>query len=180
MKYKRLSPQVLTKMAIIVALNCISAYLIIPVPFSLSPIAVQTIVVNLAAFLLPPRQAALAMAAYAAIGLIGVPVFTGGTAGPGKLFGPTGGYFFGYIAAVFAVSLAKGKVYSFRRYAAASVGLGIPLIYLCGCLQLKFITGMTWEAVLLSGAVPFIPLDIVKCLAAAALARPLLRLQSLP
>lgn len=35
---------------------------------------------------------------------------------------------------------------------------------------------MPWEAAIMSGVVPFIPLDIVKSLCAAALARPLLAL----
>ena len=52
----------------------------------------------------------------------------------------------------------------------------IPVIYLGGVLQLKGITGMPWEAAVMSGVVPFIPLDIVKSLCAAALARPLLAL----
>ena len=65
----------LTRIALLIAMNCISAYLIIPLPFSQSPIALQTLVVNLVAFLLPPKDAAITMLAYIGIGLIGVPVF---------------------------------------------------------------------------------------------------------
>ena len=56
------------------------------------------------------------------------------------------------------------------------LAIGIPVIYLGGVLQLKGITGMPWEAAIMSGVIPFIPLDIVKSLCAAALARPLLAL----
>ena len=164
-----------TRLALLVAMNCISAYIIIPIPFSQSPIALQTLIVDLVAYLLPPRQAALVMGVYVAIGMIGVPVFTGGSAGPGKMFGPTGGYIWGYILAVAVVSFAKGKVYNFRRYALAGALLGLPIINGLGCLQLKLVTGMSWEAAFLSGVLPFIPLDIAKCLGAAALARPLRR-----
>ena len=152
----------LTRIALLIAMNCISAYLIIPLPFSQSPIALQTLVVNLVAFLLPPKDAAITMLAYIGIGIIGVPVFTGGTAGPGKMFGPTGGYIWAYVAAVFLMSWFKGKQYSFRRYSLVAVAIGIPVIYLGGVLQLKGITGMPWEAAIMSGVVPFIPLDIVK------------------
>ena len=164
----------LTRIALLIAMNCISAYLIIPLPFSQSPIALQTLVVNLVAFMLPPKDAAITMLAYIGIGIIGVPVFTGGTAGPGKMFGPTGGYIWAYVAAVFLMSWFKGKEYNFRRYSLAAVAIGIPVIYIGGVLQLKGITGMPWEAAIMSGVVPFIPLDIVKSLCAAALARPLL------
>lgn len=86
----------MTRLALLVAMNAISAYLIIPLPFSLSPLALQTVVINLIAFLLTPKQAFITMFVYLLIGLIGIPVFTGGSSGPGKLFGPTGGYILGF------------------------------------------------------------------------------------
>lgn len=168
--------EMLTRLALLIALNCISAYIIIPIPFSQSPIALQTLVVNLVAFLLPPKQACLTMLVYIGIGLIGVPVFTGGTAGPGKMFGPTGGYIWGYVVAVGLIAWLKGTHYDFKRFAAVAVVLGIPSIYLLGVVQLKLVTGMPWEAAVVSGVLPFIPLDIVKCIAAAALARPIYKI----
>lgn len=163
----------MTRLALLIAMNCISAYLIIPLPFSQSPIALQTLIVNLVAFLLTPKQAFITMFAYILIGLIGVPVFTGGTAGPAKMFGPTGGYIWGFLVASVLIAWLKGKTYNFKRFALVGVILGIPLIYLLGALQLKFLTGMNWEAVLLTGVLPFLPLDIVKCIVAAIIARPL-------
>ena len=47
----------MTKMALMVAMNCISAYIIIPLPFSLSPIALQTLIVNLTGYVLNVKQA---------------------------------------------------------------------------------------------------------------------------
>lgn len=166
------NPAVMTRLALLIAMNCISAYLVIPLPFSQSPLALQTLVVNLVAFLLPPKQAAITMLAYLFIGLIGVPVFTAGAAGPGKLFGPTGGYIIGFAVAAVLISWLKGKKYDFKRYSLVSILVGMPTMYVLGAIQLQFLTGMPWSAVLLSGVIPFIPLDIVKCLGAAALARP--------
>lgn len=74
----------MTKMALMVAMNCISAYIIIPLPFSMSPIALQTLIVNLTGYLLTAKQAFITMLVYLLIGLAGVPVFTGGSGGPGK------------------------------------------------------------------------------------------------
>ena len=68
----------MTKMALMVAMNCISAYIIIPLPFSMSPIALQTLIVNLTGYLLTAKQAFITMLVYLLIGLAGVPVFTGG------------------------------------------------------------------------------------------------------
>lgn len=170
------STREMTKMALMVALNCISAYIIIPLPFSLSPIALQTLVVNLTGYVLNAKQAAMTMIAYLLVGLAGVPVFTGGTAGPGKLFGPTGGYLFGF--ALWAVLLAflRGSDYSFKRYALIGCIIGVPFIYVFGVVQLQLITHMGWSKAVMTGALPFIPLDIVKCCAAAYVAGPIHRI----
>lgn len=168
----------MTKIALLVAMNCVSAYIIIPLPFSMSPIALQTMFVNLVAFLLTPRQTFMTMFVYILIGLAGIPVFTGGTAGPAKLFGPTGGYIFGFLVAAVLISMLRGKEYSFKYYCAVGVGIGIPVIYLLGALQLKFVTGMDWQAAVVTGVLPFVPLDVVKCVAAAFLAGPIYKVFS--
>lgn len=166
----------MTKMALMVALNCISAYIIIPLPFSLSPIALQTVIVNLTGYVLNAKQAAMTMIAYLLIGLAGVPVFTGGSAGPGKLFGPTGGYLFGFAAWAILLAILKGKEYDFKRYALVGCIIGVPFIYVFGVVQLQLVTHMGWYKAVMTGALPFIPLDIVKCLAAAYVAGPIERI----
>ena len=60
----------MTKMALMVAMNCISAYIIIPLPFSMSPIALQTLIVNLTGYLLTAKQAFITMLVYLLIGLL--------------------------------------------------------------------------------------------------------------
>lgn len=163
----------MTKMALLVAMNCISAYLIIPLPFSMSPIALQMVVVFLTGFILTARQAFTTMLIYILIGLAGIPVFTGGSAGPGKMFGPTGGYIWGFMVAVTLIALLKGHVYNFKRYTIVGIVIGLPIVYGMGITQLNLLTGMGWKAAFLSGMLPFIPLDIVKCAGAAFLAGPI-------
>ena len=160
----------MTKMALMVAMNCVSAYIIIPLPFSLSPLALQTLIVNLTGYVLNAKQAFMTMLVYLLVGLAGVPVFTGGSAGPGKLFGPTGGYIIGFLVTAVFLAYFRGEKYSFKRYALLGCVIGIPLIYVFGVVQLKLITGMGWDKAIMTGALPFIPLDIVKCLAAAVIA----------
>lgn len=166
----------MTKMALMVAMNCVSAYIIIPLPFSLSPIALQTLIVNLTGYVLNAKQAFMTMLVYLLVGLAGVPVFTGGSAGPGKLFGPTGGYIIGFLVTAVFLAYFKGEKYNFKRYALLGCVIGIPLIYVFGVVQLKLITGMGWDKAIMTGALPFIPLDIVKCLAAAVIAGPINRI----
>lgn len=166
----------MTKMALVVAMNCVSAYIIIPLPFSLSPLALQTLIVNLTGYVLNAKQAFMTMLVYLLVGLAGVPVFTGGSAGPGKLFGPTGGYIIGFLFTAVFLAYFRGEKYSFKRYALLGCVIGIPLIYVFGVVQLKLITGMGWDKAIMTGALPFIPLDIVKCLAAAVIAGPINRI----
>ena len=166
----------MTKMALMVAMNCVSAYIIIPLPCSLSPLALQTLIVNLTGYVLNAKQAFMTMLVYLLVGLAGVPVFTGGSAGPGKLFGPTGGYIIGFLFTAVFLAYFRGEKYSFKRYALLGCVIGIPLIYVFGVVQLKLITGMGWDKAIMTGALPFIPLDIVKCLAAAVIAGPINRI----
>ena len=166
----------MTKMALMVAMNCVSAYIIIPLPFSLSPLELQTLIVNLTGYVLNAKQAFMTMLVYLLVGLAGVPVFTGGSAGPGKLFGPTGGYIIGFLFTAVFLAYFRGEKYSFKRYALLGCVIGIPLIYVFGVVQLKLITGMGWDKAIMTGALPFIPLDIVKCLAAAVIAGPINRI----
>ena len=166
----------MTKMALMVAMNCVSAYIIIPLPFSLSPLALQTLIVNLTGYVLNAKQAFMTMLVYLLVGLAGVPVFTGGSEGPGKLFGPTGGYIIGFLFTAVFLAYFKGEKYNFKRYALLGCVIGIPLIYVFGVVQLKLITGMGWDKAIMTGALPFIPLDIVKCLAAAVIAGPINRI----
>lgn len=166
----------MTRMALMVAMNCVSAYIIIPLPFSLSPLALQTLIVNLTGYVLNAKQAFMTMLVYLLVGLAGVPVFTGGSAGPGKLFGPTGGYLIGFLFTAVFLAYFRGEKYSFKRYALLGCVIGIPLIYVFGVVQLKLITGMGWDKAIMTGALPFIPLDIVKCLAAAVIAGPINRI----
>ena len=157
-----------------IALQCISCYLIIPLPFSMSPISMVTLIVNLNGMLLSAKQSLMSMSAYLLLGLAGLPVFTGGSSGPGKLFGPTGGYLFGWLLAAVLLAYLRPAKYDFCRYAILGCAVGIPAIYLCGCVQLQLLTGMGWTTAFLTGVAPFIPMDVLKVLGAAYLTRQLL------
>ncbi|MCC8028001.1 MAG: biotin transporter BioY [Clostridium sp.] len=162
----------LTKMALFAALVCVSAYIIIPLPFSPVSLTAQTFIINLMALLLTPRQTAYTLLLYILLGLLGLPVFSGGAGGPGKLFGPTGGYIFSWLIAVPLMSLLKGSRYHFYRYCTVTILVGMPTIYLMGTAYMKILTGMTWAGAFTAAVLPFIPLDLFKCVAAALVAKP--------
>ena len=166
----------MTKIALLVAMNCVSAYIIIPLPFALSPIAMQPFIVNLVGFLMSPKQAFMTMLVYILVGLAGIPVFTGGTAGPGKLFGPTGGYILGFLVAATAIAYLKGMNYNFMRYSIVGLCVWLPVIYGMGAGQLMPLTGMNLEEAFFVGVLPFALLDVLKVVGAAWLAGPIHRI----
>ena len=96
------------------------AYLIIPLPPV--PITLQTLFVwGLAGALLGARLGALSQLVYLLIGIIGLPVFAGGKAGLGVLFGPTGGYLIGFVAGAWVigtlVNLKKNRAFFGQHWA---------------------------------------------------------------
>ena len=177
----------LTKMAILTALLCASAY--ISIPIGPSPITLQTLIVNLIAFMLTPFEAFFAILAYILLGFIGLPVFSGGVGGAGKLFGPTGGYILAFLVSAplmswiknFAVKAVNrfGKKDSSANeviaYGMTAVFVGMTIVYLLGTAYMKLSLGSSWAEALAVAVVPFIPLDLVKCAAAALIAVPLKR-----
>ena len=66
---------VLTKTSLCVALLCVSAFIVIPIPFTPIMITAQTLVVTLIALLLKPSQSAAAVGVYLLLGICGIPVF---------------------------------------------------------------------------------------------------------
>ena len=164
----------MTLMALLVALLCVSSYIIIPLP--LASISTHTLVVNLMGLLLSPGKAALCVLVWMLLGLCGVPVFTGGTSGLARLLGPSGGYWMAWIVAAVLISLLKGKQFSFKRFLSCCIFIGIPVIYLGGALWMKFTVGIhDLNKLLVASVIPFIPGDLLKCFLASVLARAVIR-----
>ncbi|MCL1974758.1 MAG: biotin transporter BioY, partial [Firmicutes bacterium] len=74
------------------------------------PVTLQTVGVIAACLLLPRKNAVLAILVYILLGLAGLPVFSGGRGGLAIIAGPSGGFLYGFIPAVWigASLLNKG------------------------------------------------------------------------
>ena len=145
------------------------------------PITLQTFAVLLTGAVLGPRRALLAVGLYLAIGLAGVPVFSGGRTGLMVLAGPSAGYVVAFPFAAAAVGLLVGRIPARVGGAArtalifaACVAASVLVIYPLG------IAGMAWRLDLTAGEAfaanaIFIPGDLLKCAAAAVTAAAVLR-----
>lgn len=163
----KLKTQNLTKIALCVAILCVTSFLVVPLPFTPIVISLHTIVVNVIGLTLKPKHAGLTILIYLLMGLIGLPVFSAGTAGPGKLFGPTGGFYFGFFFAVIAISLLRGKRTSMIRYCIVSILIGIPIQHICAIIMMCMHNGGNLEAAFVTISLPFILGDIIKCVMAS-------------
>lgn len=157
----------MVQIAVCVALLCVSAFITIPVPFSTVPITLQTFMVILVALLLKPSYAVIAQSIYTLIGIVGLPVFSGGRAGIGHIFTPGGGFIIGFIVASFLVSLAKGKNENVVRYIIVSIVVGITSIDVFGILFYSIFAGVDLLTSTALMVLPYLVFDIVKCVAAA-------------
>lgn len=160
----------MTKMAICIALLSVSAYISFPLPFTPGMVTAQTIVYNIIAFTLLPKQAFLTVLAYDLLGVCGVPVFVGGTSGFAKIIGPTGGFIIAFLVAVTIMSHYRGAENSFKRYFLLAVLVGMPISYLGGVVSMYLVMGLGFKASLIGAVLPFIPGDIIKSAAGAYLA----------
>ena len=152
------------------ALTGVGAYLAIPlepVPFTL-----QIYFVLVAGVVLGAKYGAISQLVYTLLGLV-AHVYAGGTLGPGILFGPRGGYIFGFIAAAWVTGLlSRGSLKGMRGFLKILVAMltGVMCIYLLGMTSLYLVLGFDFRQAFLAGVLPFLPFDILKAFLAAPLA----------
>ena len=104
----RLSTRGMIYASLFGALTAIGA--LVSIPLQPVPVTLQTLFLYLAGSLLGGSLGALSQLIYLVLGVIGLPVFSGGKAGLGVFLGPTGGYLIGFVAGAFVT----GKIVRWR------------------------------------------------------------------
>lgn len=162
----------MTPAALFAVLTAVGAY--IRIPFPLVPMTLQTLFVFLSGALLGSRAGALSQILYVGMGLVGLPVFTGG-GGPQYLLHPTAGFLLGFIAGAFVIGRiieALPRI-TFLSSLFACL-LGIIAIYALGAVGLYFnlniVAGKatSFGTILEIGVIPFVAADGIKAAAVAA------------
>ncbi|MDY6959484.1 MAG: biotin transporter BioY, partial [Halobacteriota archaeon] len=136
------------------------------------PVTGQVFAVLLAGVLLGGRYGSLSQLFYAGIGAAGVPWFAGAASGIGYLTGVTGGYLVGFIVAAFVIGEFTDRYVASRGLVPQMLLMttGIGIIYTLGSLQLALVLDLSLSEAILMGALPFVPVDLVKAFAAATVA----------
>lgn len=118
-------------------------------------------------FLLGGKRGTLSVLIYVLLGCAGLPVFSGFSGGFGVLFGPTGGFIPGFLAAGLVM-------WALEKYSCACVRAAAALaaVYLFGSIGYWLHAGGSFAAALLVCAVPYVVPDVLKlCLAQLAAGR---------
>ncbi len=155
----------LTLSALFCTLICIGSFIRIPMP-NMMPMTLQTFFVLLTGLILPLKASTLATITYMVLGLIGLPIFSGG-GGLGYVLMPNFGFIIGFVISSVTMSIIaeKQKKRSFWQYFAISL-LGVAIIYIIGVLYFAFITNVynnNYSAIWFIQTVflPFIPKEII-------------------
>lgn len=157
-------------------LTAFSAHASVPVPGTMVPVSLQTLVVLMSGLLLGPALGASAQVLYLTAGAMGAPVFAAGMGLP-YLFGPTGGYLLAFPAAAAVAGMVAGGARPGLRgsvLVAAAAVLATLTVYAGGWSQLALLTGDPGTALRL-GVLPFLLGDAAKVVVAVILANRLRR-----
>lgn len=167
---KLLSSTNLAFMALFSALIVICTMIAIPMPSGV-PITLQTFAIALCGFVLGAKRGTISVAVYIALGVVGLPVFSGFSGGIGKLAGVTGGFIWGFILMVVLCGLGTQTKRATKVLPMVFGVLGLLACHLAGILQFSIITGTPFIASALTVSLPYMIKDIVSVAAALIMAK---------
>ncbi|MDR2481168.1 MAG: biotin transporter BioY [Spirochaetaceae bacterium] len=172
--------------ALFAALISVTNFVALPAgALGVVPIVMQNMMAVLSGAVLGGITGAGAVLLFLTAGILGLPVFAGGTSGVVRLFGPTGGFLAGYFFGAFIAGLLSGRPrIGEKRNLILIIRISIAVI--TGNLVI-YILGMTFLALwisrsnsidftaaipgaVISGALPFIPGDVLKIFISVPLA----------
>jgi len=158
----------ITLTALFAAFTAAGAFIAIPV--GPVPIVLQNLFALLSGLILGPVMGGAAVGLYLLAGILGLPVFAGGTGGIARFAGPTGGFLVGYLLAALTAGLITGRPKAETKIPLLRIIIaviaGLLIVYVPGVFWLKISRNLGWLRALMAGFVPFIVGDILKGIAA--------------
>jgi biotin transport system substrate-specific component len=159
---------------VVAALTAAAAQISVPLPFTPVPFTFQPLVVLLGGAALGSRLGLASQLLYLAAGAAGLPVFAASAELPhglARLTGPTGGYLMSYPMAALVTGLLAERGFD-RRYltSVAAMAAGLLVVFAGGVSWLSLYTPGpdALATAVRAGLLPFVPADVVKILAGAA------------
>lgn len=159
---RKLHSSDMAQVGLICAVLCVISPIAIAIPFSPVPLSFSVIAIFLSVYVSGYRRSLMGCGLYLLLGGIGLPVFAGGMGGIGRLFGPTGGYLFGYLVAIYVFGKLGGKSASSKGMQVLGMVLGLIGLYGVGTAWLMLQSGMHLRAALAAGVLPYVVVDLMK------------------
>jgi len=157
---KRISTSTMAVVAMMAAVLCVLAPFSIPIgPI---PISLATFGLYLVVIILGRKNATIVCLMYLLIGFVGLPVFSGFSGGLVKVFGPTGGYLWGYLLLTTIAGWFVDKFPGKRGMCALGLMLGTAACYVVGTIWLEVQMRFDFWTALMAGVVPFLVGDLIK------------------
>lgn len=164
--------------ALFAALISASCFIQIPLPGGI-PIVIQDMMCLLSGLLLGPIYGTISIVIFLILGSLGLPVFSGKGGIQHLISGPTCGFLWGYIIAVFVAGLIPtiflsdkkehSKIKSLIVISIASISSTV-IFFVCGIIGFMHVTQSGLGKALATVLIPFVPGNIIKIILMTVLA----------
>lgn len=171
--------------ALFAAIICVGCF--IRIPLGVIPIVLQNVLCILCAVLLGGVLGGAPAALFLLAGLIGLPVYSGGTGGLAVWLGPTGGFLPGYLLGAIAAGFIAGKPDVGEKKLTAGVVVrisvavvaGLVILYIPGVIRFSYwataagkipVEKTALAYTMAACVIPYIPGDILKAVIAIPVA----------
>lgn len=155
----RLTTKEMTQIAMFTGILVVCSQIIIPMPYGV-PMTLQTLVIPLMGILLGKWRGSVAVLLYLALGLIGLPVFSGFSGGIGAFIGPTGGFLLSFPIMAYLAGWGEEQSFSLGRWFGLVVG--VLLNFVVGLVFFVGVTNQSYQVGLMATVIPFLPTTLLK------------------
>ena len=135
---------------------------------------ISTVLTGLIASIVPTVIGMWAIGIYLLLGLIGIPVFASSAAGLAAIFGPTGGYLWGFFLYILVVGLCYRREQPLCSLIIGNL-LGAFLQLVAGAAWLMVVAKLSWLAAYNAGVLPFLVPAVIKIVLVVVVARAIVR-----
>lgn len=161
----KLSTKTIATVGMFTAVLGILSIITIPMPTGV-PVTLQTFAMALCGFVLGWKLGLAATALYLVLGTAGIPIFAGMSAGPGVLFGYTGGFLWGFLfLTAFCGMGLRWKNMILRGVCGMA---GLTVCHLLGALWYGVLADLGLAASLAAVSLPYLAKDVISVACACA------------
>lgn len=163
--------------ALFAALTAACGFISIPMPVTVVPIVLQNMMAVVNGLVMGPVWGTLATVLFILVGMVGLPVFSGGTAGIARLVGPTGGFIIGYAIASAVGGLILGRPRIEKKEKVWKIGVATVasffIMYVPGVAHFMRVMGASFGEAMAMCVTPFVVGDVIKAVVCVIIAGPI-------